>query len=741
MLFLNKQMTSKEKIFNWVLFFTLLYIFIAYLPSIWGIKPGLDPSWSYGISKASEGNLIYGKDIIFTYGPLGYLIAGASLTSNFMTILIFRWVVHFTLLGILFLRIITLDSYLKKIIISLGVIFGLMLGSVYVGVGMGPDYQILFIYSIILTFEDFCKKQFFLISIILGCLTGFAILTKLTLGIYLFGMFYLLILSNILKLFIQPSEYTNKILAHNFMAICNFTLAFISTFLILFSPVYFKVAFTEIIVGFSFALVVGIFIWKILKAININPDSWLAKGFINYRNMPFLIFYLVYGLLLIKALILDSSMPPIMTYLTTSWEIASGYSSAMSLIGVRRVLLIGIACYILFAIMAFLLSKKRVTNFAIPFLFASLLSFKHGFVRQDDHIFAFFIIIVFIASLYLASCYQIKITPIHLFIYMLIYLLSFSVFTIELNEIRRLSRLKPSYVLTNTNKIINLSLGRLSPDVFPGFADPLKEVKSKLSLPETIKNIIKDRPIDIVPFELSLAPANNLNWQPRPIFQSYLAYTMGLDNINYLSLSENPRDYIIYRFIDIDERHPFFSEPKTFFYLFCNYQPTNKTQGTIKTKNRDSFILLERQNHSRCSPKSSSAASVSIPWNYSYSFQAKEGVLTLAKVKMEYSLLGKIYKTLFRIPPIMVEVIYEDGLKKNYRMIPENSGNGIVISNLPRNEQEAEDFFHGDLPAPVRSLTFSTSNQLMFKPQIELSFFSFAIGANTPLEKPQTVIK
>jgi hypothetical protein len=58
----------------------------------------------------------------------------------------------------------------------------------------------------------------------------------------------------------------------------------------------------------------------------------------------------------------------------------------------------------------------------------------------------------------------------------------------------------------------------------------------------------------------------------------------------------------------------------------------------------------------------------------------------------------------------MVEVIYEDGLKKNYRIIPENSENGIIISNLPRNKQEAKNFLQGDLPAPVRSLTFSTSN-------------------------------
>ncbi|MBE9259370.1 hypothetical protein, partial [Dolichospermum sp. LEGE 00246] len=54
-----------------------IYVFIASLPLPSPIQMGLDPSWSYAISQANQKQLIFGKEIIFTYGPLGYLITGA----------------------------------------------------------------------------------------------------------------------------------------------------------------------------------------------------------------------------------------------------------------------------------------------------------------------------------------------------------------------------------------------------------------------------------------------------------------------------------------------------------------------------------------------------------------------------------------------------------------------------------------------------------------------------------------
>ena len=60
---------------------------------------------------------------------------------------------------------------------------------------------------------------------------------------------------------------------------------------------------------------------------------------------------------------------------------------------------------------------------------------------------------------------------------------------------------------------------------------------------------------------------------------------------------------------------------------------------------------------SRCLPDSLGEIS-SIPWNNAYSIEVGNGKIIRAKVKFQYSLLGKIYKTLFRSPPVMMKISY-----------------------------------------------------------------------------------
>ncbi|MFM6252261.1 MAG: hypothetical protein ACKPEQ_24465, partial [Dolichospermum sp.] len=79
-------------------------------------------------------------------------------------------------------------------------------------------------------------------------------------------------------------------------------------------------------------------------------------------------------------------------------------------------------------------------------------------------------------------------------------------------------------------------------------------------------------------------------------------------------MSKSPRDYIFYNFTSIDGRHPFFDEPKTFAYVFCNYKPSTDIPDFIKTPKLSNIVLLEKQKVSRCLPDALGEIS-SIPWN------------------------------------------------------------------------------------------------------------------------------
>jgi len=90
-----------------VLYFAVLgFAAICFLhpPSFFNaISQGLDPSWHIAIQMAFENNLTFGKDIIWTYGPLGFLLTRLPIGLNAPVLFIFDLFFFSNLLFITFL--------------------------------------------------------------------------------------------------------------------------------------------------------------------------------------------------------------------------------------------------------------------------------------------------------------------------------------------------------------------------------------------------------------------------------------------------------------------------------------------------------------------------------------------------------------------------------------------------------------------------------------------------------------
>ncbi len=166
-----------------------IYCFIAFMPIPEGISTSLDSSWIYAISRAAADKLIFGKNIIFTFGPFGYLICGAALEQNFLLIAGFRFTVYTALFIITFAKIVKLKTNLQKISLSLSLLSLFLLG-------ITTDYQILFAFLIILSsIENLPKNSIRWCSLGLGAIAGFCLLTKFTLGITTVGSLFLFLLA------------------------------------------------------------------------------------------------------------------------------------------------------------------------------------------------------------------------------------------------------------------------------------------------------------------------------------------------------------------------------------------------------------------------------------------------------------------------------------------------------------------------------------------------------------------
>lgn len=108
----NSEVAKKFIIILFILFFALPLYFAR-------IQPGLDPSWVYMLNE-SVGKWIYGKDIVFTYGPLGFLCYTIAINSN-LIFNIFYYVPVFFLHGYLLYRY-SVHFSSKRMIIS-GLLF------------------------------------------------------------------------------------------------------------------------------------------------------------------------------------------------------------------------------------------------------------------------------------------------------------------------------------------------------------------------------------------------------------------------------------------------------------------------------------------------------------------------------------------------------------------------------------------------------------------------------------------
>ena len=77
----------------------IAYLLLATFPGIYlPIEPGLDPSWQLGINLLPHMPQTFGHDVVFTYGPLGFLLVPRDVGGNLLWA-IAGWLVIHGLLG------------------------------------------------------------------------------------------------------------------------------------------------------------------------------------------------------------------------------------------------------------------------------------------------------------------------------------------------------------------------------------------------------------------------------------------------------------------------------------------------------------------------------------------------------------------------------------------------------------------------------------------------------------------
>ncbi len=154
----------------------LAFLLVALFPSAYmpaGI--GLDHSSIWGINVAAHLNYIFGKDVNYTAGPLGYLLFPQDIKNNLIEALCERLIVHGILAWLLFLYVRKAQRAVFVLLFVITFLFSL-------GLGLSHEYQLLVLQALVLAASLDGTVRPTLGAFLGGVITGFGVVTKFSIG-------------------------------------------------------------------------------------------------------------------------------------------------------------------------------------------------------------------------------------------------------------------------------------------------------------------------------------------------------------------------------------------------------------------------------------------------------------------------------------------------------------------------------------------------------------------------------
>jgi hypothetical protein len=419
-------------------------------------------------------------------------------------------------------------------------------------------------------------------------------------------------------------------------------------------------------------------------------------------------------------IISGQSIKNIFSYIYTGLQLSSGFTPAMSrnfadatIFNIFVFAFITIGAFVVMMIY-FAIKKKLFLFIAMLFISPQIfLLFKQSFVRADIHAYAFMGTLPFIA----------------------LYLLFVSVL---LPSSSPPSTQKSQLFVNNSNKcilIISIIVSWVSMSVtnigflpknnayqiikdYRNYEDDINETKQNIrnqygNYNELAYYINSDETTDIFPWDISLLYAYDLNWQPRPVIQSYTNYIQALDKLTARHfLTEKAPDKLIYTPKTIDGRYALFDEPETFRIVLLNY---------TSLAYNDTYLILEKNKLVNFG-KMEEICTVTVKTEDIIEVPLYEDAYVFMEVDWDFNFLGKLVNFFFKTNSAYIELYLTDGSKLKNRFIHKNARNGLFVSKLVLNTYELKQVFDKDFISDITGVRI-LSKSLFYKKNINVKFY------------------
>ncbi|MGD0891228.1 MAG: hypothetical protein ABR923_06815 [Terracidiphilus sp.] len=195
---------------------------------------------------------------------------------------------------------------------------------------------------------------------------------------------------------------------------------------------------------------------------------------------------------------------------------------------------------------------------------------------------------------------------------------------------------------------------------------------------QAVKDIENDYPLpmlkgagDVYSYEQSVLLASGNAWDPRPVFQSYSAYTPELAMLNEQHLrGPGAPDWIIIDLQSIEGRLPSLDDGASWPALFDNYEFTSYDSH---------YVLMQRKQATRLESEFENVVRETCETGKTVAIPQTKGLL-FAAIDLKPTLLGRFLTVVFNPPQLHIVLHLSNGQTKRYRVVAGMMSTGFLLS-------------------------------------------------------------
>ena len=252
-------------------------------------------------------------------------------------------------------------------------------------------------------------------------------------------------------------------------------------------------------------------------------------------------------------------------------------------------------------------------------------------------------------------------------------------------------------------------------------------------LPDSTLAVIGNATIDVMPTDISLLFQHGLNYCPRPLIQTYSAYSPLLDSLNagHFRGTDKP-GFVLAAYWSMQGKYTQWEESLTKCMLHLNY----KVQSSVLLKNHTdtadagaNFLFLKSDAGSNRRPIFTKLYEQTINFNDTFRINDTGSTPLYMTADIDYTPAGKIMNLLFQPPVISVAFITdeENAGVQTKRVIRPLLKEPVLIGRLIRNTTDFRHFLSGEITQcpKIKGAVFHASRSGCKQP-IHLTFCRFS---------------